>query len=47
VTVLCRLVEVPRATYYRWAAGNVSERLLDDAWLANRIFDIHVASRRT
>lgn len=47
MSLLCRLVEVPRATYYRWASTAVSDRLLDDAWLANRIFDIHTASRRT
>lgn len=47
MTLLCRLVEVPRATYYRWTSGDVSDRLLDDAWLANRIVDIHLASRRT
>lgn len=45
MTVLCRLVEIPRATYYRWASGRVSDRMLEDAWLANEIFDVHVQSR--
>jgi putative transposase len=44
---LCLLVELPRATYYRWANPTLSDQYLDDAYLANDIFDIHQASRRT
>ena len=45
--MLCRLVELPRATYYRWASGVMSDRLLDDAYLANDIVDIYRQSRGT
>lgn len=44
---LCLLVELPRATYYRWANPDLSDRYLDDAYLANDIFDIYQASRCT
>ena len=44
---LCRLVELPRATYYRWVNPTLSDQFLDDAYLANDIFDIYQASRRT
>ena len=44
---LCLLIELPRATYYRWASPTLSDRYLDDAYLANDIFDIYRASRRT
>lgn len=44
---LCLLVELPRATYYRWATPTLSDQYLDDAYLANEIFDIHQASRCT
>ncbi len=47
VTVLCGLVELPRATYYRWMTGTVSDRLVDDAYLANEIVDIYRQSRGT
>jgi putative transposase len=44
---LCELVEIPRSSYYQWASRPLSDHYVDDAWLANRIYDIHVASRRT
>ncbi len=44
---LCELVEIPRSSYYEWASRPLSDHYLDDAWLANEIYDIHVASRRT
>ena len=44
---LCQLVEVPRSSYYEWSTRPLSDHYLDDAWLANEIYDIHVASRRT
>jgi len=44
---LCQLVEVPRSSYYEWASRPLSDHYVDDAWLANEIYDIHVASRRT
>lgn len=47
VNVLCKLVELSRATYYRWATPALSDRFLDDAWLANDIIDLHRASRGT
>lgn len=47
VTKLCALVELPRATYYRWARSAPSWRLVDDAYLANEIVDIYRQSRGT
>lgn len=47
VTKLCELVELPRATYYRWAKPNLSDRFINDAHLANEIVNIHRASRCT
>jgi putative transposase len=44
---LCELVAVPRSSYYQWASAATSARYLDDAWLANDVFDEHVNSRRT
>ncbi len=44
---LCALVGVPRSSFYEWANRALSEHYLSDAWLANDIYDIHVASRRT
>ena len=47
VNKLCRLVELPRSTYYRWARPVLSDRYCDDADLSNTIFDIWDGSRRT
>lgn len=47
VTRLCELVEVPRSSYYEWHTRPLSAHYLADAELANEIYDIHVASRRT
>ena len=44
---LCELVELSRSSYYEWVTRPLSEHYLGDAWLANQIFDIHQASRRT
>ncbi len=44
---LCELVELARATYYRWVNPKVSNRFVEDAYLANEIVDIHRASRCT
>ena len=47
ITLLCGLVELPRATHCRWANSAVSDRLIDDAYLANEIVDIYRQSRGT
>lgn len=47
VTRLCALVEVARSSFYEWASRPLSDHDVDDAWLANDVFDIHVASRCT
>ena len=47
VTMLCRLVELPRATFYRWANPTLADRTIDDAYLTNEIVNIHRASRCT
>jgi len=47
VTRLCELVGVSRSTYYEWANRPLAAHYLDDVDLANAIYEIHVASRRT
>lgn len=47
ITLLCRLVELPRATFYRWSNPTLSDRFLADAYLANKIVDIYRDSRCT
>lgn len=47
VTRLCELVDVPRSTFYEWSSRPLSDHYADDAELANEIYEIHVASRRT
>ncbi|MBV6509619.1 MAG: IS3 family transposase ISBli17 [Acidimicrobiales bacterium] len=42
VTVTCRVLKLCRAQYYRWLATPFTDRQLDEAWLANAIFDAHV-----
>ncbi len=44
---LCDMVGIPRSTFYEWTSRPLSDHYLDDARLANEIFDIHVRSRRT
>lgn len=41
VTVTCRVLEIARQPYYWWLAQPVSDRLLDQAHLANAVFDAH------
>jgi len=41
VTVTCRVLKLCRAQYYRWLDQPFTERQLDEAWLANAIFDAH------
>ena len=41
VTVTCRVLKLCRQHYYRWLAQPVSDAELDEAWLANAIFDAH------
>jgi putative transposase len=41
VTVTCRVLKIARQPYYRWLACPVSDRELDEAYLANAIFDAH------
>jgi hypothetical protein len=38
---LCALVGVPRSSFYEWKSRLLSNHLLDDAHLANAIFDIN------
>ncbi len=44
---LCRLAEVSRSGYYAWVPRPLSERFVDDAFLTNKIVDIHRRSRCT
>jgi putative transposase len=41
VTVTCRVLKIARQPYYRWLDCPVSDAELDEAWLANAIFDAH------
>ena len=41
VTVTCRVLKLARQPYYRWLAAPVTDRELDEAYLANALFDTH------
>jgi len=41
VTVTCRVLKLCRQQYYRWIDCPVTDAELDQAWLANAIFDAH------
>jgi transposase InsO family protein len=41
VTVTRRVLKLCRAQYYRWLNEPITDRQLDEAWLANAIFDAH------
>ena len=38
----CRVLKLARAPYYRWLAGPVTAHDLDEAYLANLLFDAHL-----
>jgi putative transposase len=41
VTVTCRVLKLCRQQYYRWLVEPVSDAELDEAWVANAVFDAH------
>ena len=41
VTLTCRVLKLCRQDFYRWRAQPLSDADLDEAWLANAIFDAH------
>ena len=41
VAVTCRVLKLARQPYYRWLAAPVTARDLDEAYLANVLFDAH------
>jgi putative transposase len=41
VTVTCRVLKLCRAQYYRWLDEPITDGQLDEAYLANAIFDAH------
>ena len=41
VAVTCRVLQLARQPYYRWLAGPVGGRELDQAYLASAVFDAH------
>jgi putative transposase len=47
VKTLCRVLGVSRSGFHAWARRAPSERALSDAWLSERIGQIHAASRET
>lgn len=42
VVVSCRVLDLARSAYYRWLEVPIVESQLDEAYLANAIFDAHV-----
>ncbi len=47
VSLLCRVLGVSRSGFHAWEGRGPSDRALADAWLAERIKEIHAASRDT
>ena len=41
VTVTCRVLKLARQPYYRWLAAPIGARELEEAYLANALFDAH------
>ncbi|WP_172804088.1 IS3 family transposase [Auraticoccus monumenti] len=41
VTVTCRVLKLARQPYYRWLAAPITPRMLQQAHLANALFDAH------
>jgi hypothetical protein len=41
VTVTCRVLKIARQPYYRWLAAPVTDAELEQAYLANALFDAH------
>lgn len=41
VTVTCRVLKLCRQQYYRWLAEPFTDAELDEAWMANAVFDAH------
>ena len=37
----CRVLKLARQPYYRWLASPITDAELDEAYLANAIFDAH------
>ena len=45
VAVMCRVLEVNRTAFHNWERRAPSDRALTDAWLTEKIKQIHEASR--
>ena len=45
VSVACALLGISRSAFYEWERGAPSDRELTDAWLLDRIKEIHAAHR--
>jgi putative transposase len=45
VSVMCELLDVSTSGYYEWAGRAPSDRALTDAWLTEKIKEIHEANR--
>jgi hypothetical protein len=45
VSVACRLLGVSRAGFHDWQTRSPSDRELTDAWLTEKIREIHIANR--
>jgi putative transposase len=47
ISPLCRMLGVSRSGFHAWQRRAPSDRELGDAWLVERIREVHVESRRT
>lgn len=45
VSLMCQVLGVSRSGYYGWANGVPSDRALNDAWLTEKIREIHARTR--
>jgi putative transposase len=46
ISVACQLLGVSRSGYHAWSTRAPSDRALSDAWLTERIKQIHAANRQ-
>jgi putative transposase len=47
ISLLCRMLGVSRSGFHAWERRSPSDRELADAWLVERIREIHIESRHT
>ncbi|MGO9793137.1 MAG: hypothetical protein ACLP8S_27530 [Solirubrobacteraceae bacterium] len=45
VSLACELLDVSRSGYYEWATRAPSDRELSDAWLTEKVKQVHAENR--